>query len=168
MKYTIEDTFEVPAAHYWDTFFSEDYGKGLWPALDIKCEVLKFERVGEGAALEIHREQRLTPNRELPAVIQKFVKGGFTYTERNHYKARDGEMRTVTTPSFMPDKIKTSGLYRIEVLGPSRCKRVWAGEIECAIALLGGKIEKMLVDEVRESYRKATEFTRKWLVDHPA
>lgn len=167
MKYTIEDTFDVSAARYWEAFFDDAYGAALWPALDIRCEKLKFERVGEGDALEIHREQRLTPNREIPALLQKFIKGGFSYVERNDYKAREGQMRTVTTPSFMADKITTHGVYRVEVLGPSRCKRVWDGEINCAIPLLGGKIEKILVDEVRESYRKATDFTRRWHTEHP-
>lgn len=168
MKYTIEDTFDVSAARYWEAFFDEAYGKALWPALDIRCEVLKLERTGEGDALEIRREQRLTPNRELPALIQKFVKGALSYVEHNHYKAREGLMRTTTTPSFMADKIKTGGVYRVEVLGPTRCKRIWEGEVDCSIALVGGKVERMLVDEVRESYRKATEFTRKWHVEHPA
>jgi hypothetical protein len=167
MKYTIEDTFDVSAAAYWEMFFDADYGNALWPALDIRCEVLKLERKGEGDALEIIREQRLTPNRELPALIEKFVKGALTYVERNDYKAKDGVMRTVTTPSFMTDKIDSRGVYRIESVGPARCKRIWDGEIDVSIPLVGGRIEKMLVDEVRESYRKATDFTRRWIVDHP-
>lgn len=162
MKYTIEDTFEVSAQDYWSAFFDDQYTAKLWPALDIKCEVLSFERTGEGDAAEIRREQRLTPNREVPALIQKFVKGGFSYVERNHYKAKDSAMRTVTTPSFMADKITTGGLYRVESLGAARCKRIWEGEVDVSIPLLGGKIEKMLIEEVRESYRKATEFTRAW------
>ena len=168
MKYTIEDTFDVSVARYWEAFFDDAYGAALWPALDIKCERIKFERIGEGDALEIHREQKLIPNREVPALMQKFVKGGFSYVERNHYKARDSAMRTVTTPGFMADKITTGGLYRVEALGPTRCKRIWEGEVDVSIPLLGGKVEKMLVDEVRESYRKATEFTRRWHAEHPA
>jgi hypothetical protein len=99
--------------------------------------------------------------------LQKFIKGGFSYTERNEFKARENRMRTVTTPSFMPDKIETHGIYRLEVLGPSRVKRIWEGTMEVGIALIGGKVEKMLVDEIRESYRKATDFTRQWHTAHP-
>jgi hypothetical protein len=168
MKYTIEDTFDVSAQRYWDEFFNPEYANALWPALDIKYELIKLERKGEGDALEIHREQKLSPNRELPALIQKFVKGGLSYVEKNHYKAKDSAMRTTTIPSFMADKITTGGLYRVIELGPTKCKRVWEGEVDCSIALIGGKVEKMLVDEVRESYRKATEFTRKWHAERPA
>ena len=38
--------------------------------------------------------------------------------------------------------------------------------VECRIPLIGGKIEKHLVQEVRESYRRTTDFTRKWIADH--
>ena len=77
-------------------------------------------------------------------------------------------MKTVTIPGFAADRIHTVGTYRLEPLGPDRVKRVWEGVCECKIPLLGGKVEKHLVDEVRESYRRATVFTRRWIADHPA
>jgi len=167
MQYTIEDTFDVSPAHYWETFFDESFNRSLWQTLDIGWELISLDRKGEGNALEITRVQKLTPKREVPALIQKFVKGGFSYTERNEFKARENKMRTKTTPSFMPEKIDTHGIYRLEVLGPQRVRRIWEGNCEVGIALIGGKIEKILVDEIRESYRKATDFTRKWHAEHP-
>jgi uncharacterized protein DUF2505 len=168
MKYTIEDTFDVSAASYWETFFSEEFNRAMWPALDITWEPISLERKREGESLEIVRVQKLTPKRELPALVQKFVKGALSYTERNEFKARENSMRTKTTPSFMADKIDTYGVYRLEELGPNRVKRIWDGTFDCSIPLIGGKIEKMLVEEVRESYRRSTEFTRQWHASHPS
>jgi Protein of unknown function (DUF2505) len=167
MEYRIEDTFDVSAARYWEVFFSDEYNAGLWPALDIKRELLVFERQGEGPTLRIRREQRLTPQREVPGFIKKLVSGAITYVEKNEFVAADNAMRTVTIPGFAADRITTTGVYRLEPLGDHRCKRVWEGVCECRIPLLGGKVEKQLVEEVRESYRRAAEFTRKWIVDHP-
>jgi hypothetical protein len=167
MKYTIEDVFDVSAAHYWQVFFSQEFNEALWPALNIEWQLLKLERRGEGDALEIDREQRLTPRRELPGFMEKLVKGKLSYVERNAFRARDNFMRTTTTPSFMPEKINTNGVYRLEVLGPQRVKRIWEGTCEVNVALIGGRIEKTLVEEIRESYRKATDFTRKWHAAHP-
>lgn len=168
MEYRIEDTFDCSAERYWEIFFSDEYNAGLWPALDIKREVLAFERKGEGPSLRIHREARLVPQREVPVFIKKLVSGAITYVEKNDYVAADNAMRTVTIPGFAADRITTTGTYRLEPLGPARCKRVWEGVCECRIPLVGGKVEKQLVDEVRESYRRATDFTRKWIADHPA
>ena len=168
MKYRIEDTFDVSAEHYWKTFFDQEFNAALWPALAIEWEPLELDRKGEGSDLVIVRKQRLTPKREMPAIISKFVKGKLTYVEQNVFTAKDNTMKTTTTPSFMADKIDTSGTFRIEVLGPNKVNRIWDGNCEVSIPLVGGKIEKILVDEVRESYRKATEFTRKWHAAHPA
>lgn len=168
MEYRIEDTFDCSAERYWEIFFSDEYNAGLWPALDIVRELLAFERKGEGPSLRIHREQRLVPQREVPGFIKKLVSGAITYVEKNDFVAADNLMRTVTIPGFAADRITTTGTYRLEPLGESRCKRIWDGVCECRIPLVGGKVEKQLVDEVRESYRRATDFTRKWIADHPA
>lgn len=165
MEYRIEDTFDVSAARYWEIFFSDEYNEGLWPALDIKRELLSFERQGEGASLRIRREQRLTPQREVPSFIKKLVSGAITYVEKNEFAATDNAMRTVTIPGFAADRITTTGTYRLEPLGDDRCKRVWEGVCECRIPLIGGKVEKQLVEEVRESYRRATDFTRKFIAE---
>lgn len=166
MKYTIEDTFDVSAARYWEIFFSEEFNRAMWPALDIIWEPISLDRKGEGDSLEIVRVQKLSPKRELPALVQKFIKGGFSYTEKNEYKARENLMRTTTTPSFMADKIDTHGVYRLESLGPDKVNRIWEGVVEVGIPLVGGKIEKILVDEVRDSYRRSTDFTRQWHASH--
>ena len=168
MKYRIEDTFDVSAEHYWKTFFDQEFNAALWPALDIQWEPLELDRKGEGSDLVIVRKQRLTPKREMPAIIAKFVKGKLSYVEENVFTAANNTMKTTTTPSFMADKIDTSGTFRIEVLGPNKVNRIWDGNCEVGIPLVGGKVEKILVEEVRESYRKATEFTRKWHAAHPA
>jgi len=168
MEYRIEDEFDVSTARYWEIFFSDEYNDALWPALDIRRELLSMERHGEGTSLRIHREQRLTPQREVPAFIKKLVSGAITYVEKNDFVAADDAMRTVTIPGFAADRITTTGTYRLVALGPNRCKRVWEGVCECRIPLVGGKVEKQLVEEVRESYRRATVFTRKWIAEHPA
>lgn len=168
MEYRIEDTFDVSAERYWEIFFSDEYNAGLWPALDIQRELLVFERKGEGPELRIHRKQRLVPQREVPGFIKKLVSGAITYVEKNDFVAADNAMRTVTIPGFAADRITTTGTYRLEPLGANGCKRIWEGVCECRIPLVGGKVEKQLVDEVRESYRRATDFTRKWIAEHPA
>lgn len=167
MEYRIEDDFDASAEHYWDFFFSEPFNAAMWPALDVDWELLELRRDGEGQALRIHREQRLTPRREVPRFMKKFVDGAITYVEKNDFVAADNSMKTVTIPGFAADRIRTVGVYRLEVLGPKKVRRIWEGVCECRIPLIGGKIEKQLVEEVRDSYRRATDFTRKWIAEHP-
>ena len=168
MKYTIEDTFDVSAQRYWEVFFSEEYNAALWPALNVEHEPVEFDKQGEGSDLVIRRRSRLTPKREVPGFLQKFIKGAISYVEENHFVARANKMDTNTIPSFMADKIDNHGVYRLEEVGPNKVKRIWEGVCECRVPLVGGRVEKFLVEEIRESYRKATEFTRKWHAEHPA
>lgn len=167
MQYTIADTFDVSAKRYWDVFFSEEYGKGLWPALRIDWVLDRFDRKGEGPDLVIEREARLTPRREVPALLKRFVKGAITYTETNVFRAATNTMETITIPSFAADRVDNHGSYILEELGPNKVKRIWKGHCSCKIPLLGGKIEKFLVAEIEDSYRAATDFTRKWFAEHP-
>ncbi len=163
MKYRIEDTFDISAEGYWDFFFSDEYGAGLWPALDITWELLVLTREGEGSSLRIHREQRLTPQREVPGFLKRIVKGAITYVEKNDFVAADNVMHTVTIPGFAADRLRTEGTYRLVPQGSDRVLRVWEGICECKVPLVGGKIEKQLVEEVHESYRRATTFTRDFI-----
>ncbi|MEM6996067.1 MAG: DUF2505 family protein [Myxococcota bacterium] len=168
MDYRIEDEFEVTATRYWEVFFTEEYNKAMFETLDIGWELLSLERRGEGDALVIERTQRLTPRREVPGFLAKFVADKIAYTEHNVFTASKNEMKTVTTPSFMAEKIKTEGLYRLQPVGDTKVLRIWEGLAVAKIPLLGGRVEKHLVEEIRESYRNATAFTRKWHADHPA
>jgi hypothetical protein len=167
MQYRIEDTFDVSPAYYWETFFSEEFNRELWPYLNIEWSLIRFERRGEGENLVIDREQRLTPRREVPKLIQKFVDGAISYVEKNHLVARDNRVEVETISTFAADKIINKGIYRLEPLGPKQVRRVWDAICECKIPLVGGKIEKYLVDEVKQSYAKTTEFTRRWFAEHP-
>jgi|SRR5690606_20441019 len=168
MEYTIEDIFDVSATRFWDVFFDPAFDAALWPALDIDCEVLRFDRTGEGPALEIRRELRLTPRREIPRMLRSFVTSAVSYVQSDHFRARDNLIETRTTPNFMADRIDNHGVFRLDVLGESRVKRIWNGHCSAKVPLVGGKVESFLVDQIRDSYRKTTDFMRTWFARHPA
>lgn len=167
MHYTISDDFDTSPQRYWDVYFDEAYSTELFKRLRIGREVLEVKREGEGEGLVIRRKVKLTPQREVPALVKSFVSGAITYTEQNVYTARTSSMEVVTTPGFLADKLLTRGVYKVQALGPHKVRRVWDGEISCKIPLLGGKVEKHIVEEVTQSYRDTTDFTRKWLAEHP-
>jgi uncharacterized protein DUF2505 len=166
MKYTIEDTFDVSPKQFWEAFFDEEFNRMLFATLEVRCEPISFKQVGRDDDRVISMEQKLTPQRELPSLVQPFVKGEFSYIERSVFTARTNSMEITTIPSFMAEKIDTHGTYRLEVLGENKVNRVWDGVAICSIFLVGGRVEAMLVEEVRESYRKATQFMREWFAAH--
>ena len=166
IEYEIVDEFATTPDKYWDMFFSDEYNGALWKALDIEREVIEFKRTGEGENEEIHRVQRLTPKRDVPSALRKLVKDAISYEERNVWRRRDNLMEVVTIPNFFADKFTTRGTYKLVALGDDKLKRIWKASCECRVALVGGKVEKFVVEEVQRSYRATTIFTRKWIAEH--
>lgn len=165
MHYRIEDDFSCDIATYWRTFFDEAFANALYPALAITRELVELspQGVATDGSCAFRRSMRLTPQREMPAVMKRVLRGTLSYLEHNEFDPTRNEIQVSTVPSLMADKITTNGVYRLESLGPDQVRRVWEGECSCSIPLVGSKIEKVIVDEVKESYAKTTTFTREWL-----
>ena len=168
IEYRIEDEFATTVDGYWDMFFSDVYNDALWEALDIDRVQTEFRREGEGEDEVIHRRQLLTPRREVPKVMKKLVGGALQYEEINLWHKRSSSMEATTIPNFMSDRVDAKGTYTIKQAGPSRVARIWEAHCACKVPLIGGKVAQHIVDEVRDSYRRTTTFTRKWLAEHPA
>jgi hypothetical protein len=168
IEYRIEDDFETTVERYWETFFSDAYNAALWEALQIDRVQLELRRVGSGDDEVIHRRQRLTPRRTMPPVLQRLVGEAISYEEVNEWHRKTSSMSVVTIPSFLADQFEARGQYRVHPRGAGRVLRTWEARCACRVPLVGGKIERHVVDEVRESYRKTTAFTRRWLAEHPA
>ena len=147
-------------------FFGDDYNAGLWPALNVDRQLISQTVDGLGANRVIRREHILSPQRELPGFMKKFVSGALTYRETNVFTAQDNRMEVVAIPNVLPDKIILRGTYRLERLGKERVRRIFEGECTCHIPLVGKKIEQQIVGEVEDSYRRTTSFTRDWIARH--
>ena len=163
IEYEIVDEFNTTPDAYWEMFFSDAYNDALWKHLDIEREVLEFRREGEGDAEVIHRVQKLTPRRDVPSALRKLVKDAIAYEERNVWRRKTSIMEVVTIPNFFADKFTAKGTYRLEATGPDKLRRIWKANCECRVPLVGGKVEKHVVDEVKRSYQATTIFTRNWL-----
>jgi hypothetical protein len=166
IEYEIVDEFPTTVDKYWDMFFSDAYNAALWKHLDIERQVIEFRREGEGEAEVIHRVQKLTPKRDVPSALRKLVKDAISYEERNVWRRADNAMEVVTIPNFFADKFTARGVYELSPLGEGKLRRIWKASCECRVPLVGGKVEKHVVEEVKRSYQATTIFTRKWIAEH--
>ena len=165
IEYEVTDEFQTTIDAYWEMFFGDAYNEALWKHLAMKREQLEFRREGEGDDEVIHRVQKLTPQRDVPAALRRLVKEAISYEERNIWRKRTNVMEVITIPNFFADKFKSKGTYELVPIGDAKLKRVWKGSCECRVPLVGGKVEKHVVDEVTASYRATTSFTRKWIAE---
>ncbi len=162
MQFKIEDDFDTTVDAYWEMFFAEAYNVELFRALDITRTVIKVEPDGD----LVRREILFKPNREVPKLFKKIVKDAVEYTEHNVFDRARSVLDVRIVPAFAADKISNTGTYRVVDLGGGRVRRIYEGECTCKIPLIGGKVEKHIVGEIRESYQTTTDVTRKWLREH--
>ncbi len=162
MQFKIEDDFDTSVDTYWETFFDDAYNAELYRALDIQRTVVKVDDGGD----IVRREILLKPNREVPKLFKKVMKGSLEYTEFNEFDRARSVLKVRIVPAFGADKISNTGTYRVVDLGGGRVRRTYDGECSCKIPLIGGKIEKHIVGEIRASYVTTTDVTRKWLRQH--
>jgi len=101
-------------------------------------------------------------------VMRKFVEDAIAYTEYDVFTARNNSMQVRTVPSFLSERGTAQGVYVLESVGPSQVKRIFDAACTCKLPLVGGTIEKHIVYEIKDSYRRTTAFTRTWLEKHPA
>lgn len=164
LEYTIEDEFETTVDAYWEMFFSQAYNDALWPHIDVEYERLEFREEDDGAV--IHRRQRLTPKREIPRALKRLVNGAISYEESNVFRRADSQMKVVVTPNFMASSLDSGGTYTVVPAGEGKVRRIWKGHVACKVPMVGGTVEKTIADQVKDSYRRTTEFTRQWIADH--
>ena len=165
LRYRIVDEFETTVETYWTVFFDPNYNTALYDALDIEYEPLELRREGTGEQETIFRRIRLAPRRELPAVVRKFVQGAVSYEQRDRFSRKDNRIAVETVPSFLADRFISTGVYRVTA-SPPGVTRTWEGECSCKVPLIGGAVERFIVDEVERGYKTTTTFTRKWLREH--
>lgn len=167
MDFAIAHDFDSDVDGYWRTFFDEDYNAALYRELGMRERRL-IERRDEDGGDTIRRVVRIVPKADIPAVVQKFVGSQIAYVERSVWRraasALDVEIE-IDVPAAR-DRVQMRGVYTVAPLGTGRVRREFRGTIRVGIPLLGGQIERQVVESIRKSYETAATFTRRWLAEH--
>lgn len=156
--FKIDHDFDIDTEGYWQVFFDEGCMKDLYRELRIDFQVAETKDDGK----ILRRVVKLRAQREIPAMF-KAVVGDLSYTEIDTFDRPRSSMQVVVEPAMMKDRFDMRGVYSVAPLGPGRCRRTFEGDAKVSVALIGGKIEKYMADEIRASYDVAARITRTWI-----
>jgi hypothetical protein len=156
--FKIDHDFDIDPEGYWQVFFDEGCMKDLYRELRIEFQVVENNDDGK----QLHRVVKLRAQREIPAMFKSVV-GDLSYLEKDVFDRARSSMQVVIEPALMKDRFDMRGTYSVAPLGPGRCRRTFEGDAKVSVALIGGKIEKFMVDEIRTSYDVAARVTRQWI-----
>lgn len=153
----IEHRFACSARVLTDLLNSEDFDQRLMrEALNIKRELVESHE--EGAISE--KQLRLTPPTKIPSFMRKIVKDT-TYVEHRRWDREAMRCTWRIEMSFAKDKVDISGTMQVIPEGEQACRRVVDGTFSVRVALIGGKIEKFIVSETKQSFEQAAQFISK-------
>lgn len=107
----------------------------------------------------VSRVCRVTPQRQLPALVRPFVTGPLQYVE-TVVRVEDG-LTIDIRPSV--GRTQISATYRLDTAGPGRVARRYAGSVSVDIALVGARIERGIAQELGRSLALAAACTQKFL-----
>jgi len=159
MHFRFAHDFDLEPKDYWDLFLSDEFNVELYQRLKMKKrEVL--EKKDEGNLMR--RVQRFTPSTEMPAMIQSLV-SDISYTEINELRRDKSEMTVVIEPAMMKNKFDFKALYSVKPLAPGKCRRAFEGDVKVSVMLVGGQMEKFMVDQMATAYDTAAKLTREWI-----
>lgn len=159
MNFSIVHEFDTDVKAYWDLFLSPAFTEALMSGLKMKNYKL-LKREDDGTTFR--RSQSMEPTVALPGMFASVVPS-LGYTEHDTLVWSTNTMRIAIEPAAMKEKFQTSGDYIVTPIGDKRCRREFRGEIKVNIPLLGGKMEKFALEQMKESYDVAARITREWI-----
>jgi hypothetical protein len=159
MNFSIVHEFDTDVKSYWDLFLSPPFTEALMGALKMKNYKL-IKREDDGTTFR--RSQSMEPTVALPSMFASMVPS-LGYTEHDTLAWANNSMRIVIEPASMKEKFQTAGDYIVTPIGDKRCRREFRGDVKVSIPLLGGKMEKFTVEQMKESYEVAARITREWI-----
>jgi len=160
MNFSFVHEFDIDPTGYWKLFLAPDFNKDMFGELKMK-EYKVLEEKDDGKTY--HRVQQCEPSTPVPGFLQSMIKST-GYTEYDDMEWGTNKMHIRIDTAMFKDRFKMEGDYIVTALdGGKRCRREFKGEVKVSVPLIGGKVEKFMMEQLRDSYDIAARVTRRWI-----
>ena len=161
MNFNFSHEFDIDPQTYWKIFLSEEFNRDMF-LNDLKMRKYQVQELQDDGK-KMHRVQSLEPSTPIPGFLQSIIKST-GYTEIDDLDYATNVMKVKIETAMFKDKFAMHGDYVLTPLdGGQRCRREFKGEVKVSVPLIGGKIEKFMMEQMRDSYDLAARCTRKWI-----
>lgn len=112
----------------------------------------------------LERTYKVYPRRQPPAVARPFLAAGpLHYLEHIVWKKTEDRIEFDIRPSVAGGRAHIDATYRLAPVGPGRVQRVYEGKVTVQVALVGGRIERGIAEELEQSLQRTAACTQQWL-----
>ena len=162
-KFSNVDRYEATPAQMIAMMSDPDYVQAKYEALgDLEFEVLEQEASDDALTLKVDR----TMEANLPNVAKKVLGEKSRLVQTENWNT-SGDTKTASVSIEAPGKpVAITGDFKIEPVGDGQCDYTASFEVKASVPLVGGKIEKIVVGETKDSLVKEEAFNSKWLAEH--
>jgi hypothetical protein len=107
----------------------------------------------------------VTSLRQLPVIARPFVsKGGrLTFVEMMSWNKATNAIEMSVTPEILGGRVSITGAYELSQIGEGQVRRIYRGTINASITLVGGKIERGILETFTENMPAMAACTQSWL-----
>ena len=149
---------------FWRIYMNETY------------EAERYLHTGVGAWREVSRRElggKLTrviqgvPKRNLPAFVEKLTGKALGFTEYLTYDEPDHAIQIRIEPGVLPALIDIEGRFAVTADERGRAKRTCRGSVTIRVPIIGSRLEKFVVEDLRKSYEDRARLMRSWITQHP-
>jgi hypothetical protein len=160
-EFCFEHVFRAPStAEVFAAFFDDEHQLEQDRQLAIaKRELLELDDRGD----QLYRRQRITPERQLPAIVKPFVSGPLHYIESQTWRRSSDEIALEIRPSLLGGRARVEATYSLASVGEGAIRRRYAGRVSVDVAILATRIERGIVQELVKSLPIAARCTQDWL-----
>ncbi|HEV2779198.1 MAG TPA: DUF2505 domain-containing protein [Actinophytocola sp.] len=154
-------TFSAPAGTVYSALVDRAFLEERLRLLGGKDAAL-VEHRGSGDEVSLRMRQGIDAER-LPGAVRAILKGDLVVDRAEQWRP-DGATGRVTI-SGVPGEIKSR--TRLADLSGGGSELVTTAEVRVGIPLVGGKLEGVIAERVGKLLAAESEFTGKWLAEHP-
>jgi hypothetical protein len=100
---------------------------------------------------ERRRTCRVFPKRQLPAIVRALVRGDLSYDETIVWTKADDTIDFDIQPRILDGRCHIVARYTLRPVGDREVRRLYEGTVTVATRLVGGRIEKAIVEDLSRS-----------------
>jgi len=131
----------------------------------------KLAELGDRVVIENHETEdvqkttwRVTSLRQLPAIARPFVSGGrLKFVETMSWTKSTNAIEMSVVPEILGGRVRIEGAYELSQIGDNQIRRIYKGSITAAITLVGGKIERGILETFTQNMPAMAACTQGWL-----
>ncbi|MCB9675347.1 MAG: DUF2505 domain-containing protein [Alphaproteobacteria bacterium] len=151
MKVEVVHEFPCPPDRFFDILESDELERAIVEHSTSKRELIEDRHEGDVRV----RRWRITPSRELPGVIQKLIGAkSLAYEQVSRVDRANRRVDWRIEVAQAAGRADIGGVLHV-VETPTGCRRTMIGHVEIRVPIVGGRVEKVLAEDVRKTYERS-------------